>query len=344
MPLKLLAEIEDLRGYFETIGGNVYALNGVTLEIEEGKVTGLVGETGSGKTMTALSIPRLLPPNFRVTAGRVLFRGEDVLQYSEAELEAFRGKKVSVSFQDPKAALNPVFTVGEQLSRVLRRHTGIGREEGKRRVMETLDRVQIADPGRTARRYAHELSGGMAQRVMIALAIIYRPELLILDEPTTGLDVSVQADIISLLRGLVDEMGLTVLLITHDLGVVGELCDNVAVMYAGWVMEFGDIEQVFERPCNPYARELLRATLSVEGGVGDLYSIRGAVPDLRALPAGCLFRSRCPEASAECLAEPNAYMVEPGHRSKCHFAYRWTDIPGPLESQRKAGTQRRSSW
>ena len=193
-----------------------------------------------------------MPENFRYVSGEVLFRGEDVLAWPEERMEKFRGSGVGVAFQDPKAALNPVFTVGEQLGRVLRTPHRCNQARSERRAaLEILERVQIVDPERTIAQYAHELSGGMAQRVMVALAVIHPPDLLILDEPTTGLDVTVQAEIIAMLRDLVDAMGLTVLLITHDLGVVGELCDNVAVMYAGRVMEVGDISQVFEHPVQP---------------------------------------------------------------------------------------------
>lgn len=332
---KALAEIQDLRGYFETVVGPVHAINGVSFAVEEGKVTGLVGETGSGKTITALTIPRLLPSNFRIVSGRVLFRGQDLGGFTEEVLSKdFRGQKVSVAFQDPKAALNPVFTVGEQLGRVLRHHLGISKSQARREVLEMLDRVQIEDPTRTIDQYAHQLSGGMAQRVMIAMAVIRPPELLILDEPTTGLDVTVQAEIISLLRGLVDDLGLTVLLITHDLAVVGELCDNVVVMYGGRVMETGDIQQVFERSCNPYTRELLRSTESVEGGIGELYSIAGAPPDLSVLPRGCMFRTRCPWAADICEgSEPPMVELAGGQASKCHFASRFVGEPGPLHMQ-----------
>jgi oligopeptide/dipeptide ABC transporter ATP-binding protein len=329
-----LVEIRDLRGYFDTIGGEVHALNGVNVSVEEGKVTGLVGETGSGKTVTSLNIPRLLPENFRYVSGEVLFRGEDVLTWPEERMEKFRGSGVGMAFQDPKAALNPVFTVGEQLGRVLRTHTEATKDEAKTATIEMLARVKIADPERTIAQYAHELSGGMAQRVMVALAVIHPPKLLILDEPTTGLDVTVQAEIISMLRDLVNAMGLTVLLITHDLGVVGELCDNVAVMYAGRVMEFGDISQVFERPANPYTRELLRSTESVEGGIGDLYSIRGVPPDLRNLAEGCYFQERCPAVEEDCTTVPGLFNVEPGHTSMCHFAERHYAMPGPLHIMR----------
>ena len=329
-----LVEIDGLSGYFETIGGDVRALNGVDLGIEEGKVTGLVGETGSGKTMASLSISRLMPENFRYTHGEVRFRGEDLLKWPEEKMAAFRGKNVSISFQDPKAALNPVFTVEEQLRRVFRTHTGATKREAKLRVLEILDRVRISDPEHTSGQYAHELSGGMAQRVMIAMAVINPPDLLILDEPTTGLDVTVQAEIIDMLHGLVAQLGITVLLITHDLGVVGELCDNVAVMYAGRIMEFGYIQDVFERPANPYTRQLLRSTESVEGGVGDLYSIPGAPPDLRSLPDGCYFAPRCPAAEHACGQTPNVVQVDANHLALCHFADRFVALPGLLGQRR----------
>ena len=328
-----LVEFEALGGYFETIGGDVFALNGVDLGIEEGKVTGLVGETGSGKTVASLTILRLMPENFRFTGGEVRFRGDNLLTWSEEKMGSFRGKKVSVSFQDPKAALNPVFTVGEQLGRVYRTHTGATKKEARAKALQVLDRVQISDPEHTIGQYAHELSGGMAQRVMIAMSVIYPPELLILDEPTTGLDVTVQEEIIVMLRDLVTELGITVLLITHDLGVVGELCDNVAVMYAGRVMEFGPIEDVFERTANPYTRELLRSTESVEGGVGDLYSITGAPPDLRALPDGCYFKPRCPDKEVACDETPGLVQIAERHISMCHFAQRLVTTPGPLNMQ-----------
>ena len=336
-----IVEIVDLRGYFETLRGEVHALNGVNVRIEEGKVTGLVGETGSGKTVTALNIPRLMPENFNYVSGEVLFRGDNLLEWPEERMEGFRGDGVGVAFQDPKAALNPVFTVGEQLGRVLRTHTGVSSNEARQAALKILDRVQITDPERTIRQYAHELSGGMAQRVMVAMAVIHPPQLLILDEPTTGLDVTVQAEIISMLRDLVDALGLTVLLITHDLGVVGELCDNVAVMYAGRVMEFGDIEQVFETPSNPYTRELLHSTESVEGGVGDLYSIPGAPPDLRNLGMGCYFGDRCPSVEDECTTEPELRTVAAGHVSLCHFAQQFAGMAGPLHTQRRDQTEGR---
>lgn len=315
-----LVEIENLSGYFRTYGGNLKALNGVTLTIEEGRVTGLVGETGSGKSVTASAILRLFADNFVLTGGAIRLKGVDLLQLSEDELRQVRGNRISMVFQDARAALNPVFSVGEQLERVARQHARLSRAEAHRRVLEILTHVQIPEPRRRARQYAHELSGGMAQRVMIAMALIHSPELLILDEPTTGLDVTIQAEIMDLVRGLVAESGVTALLITHDLGVVAEMCDLVAVMYAGQVVEYGSARQIFEQPEHPYTRELLRASLSVESSTGEFYSIPGTVPDLRHPPPGCLFASRCPSRQALCDTEPPVVWTDAGHFAKCHYA------------------------
>jgi peptide/nickel transport system ATP-binding protein len=315
-----LVEIDNLTGYFKTFGGNLQALNGVTLAIEEGSITGLVGETGSGKSVTAMAILRLFAENFVLTGGAIRMEGTDLLHLSEQEMRRVRGNRVSIVFQDARASLNPVFSVGEQLERVVRQHARIGREEARKRVIEVLTRVQIPEPRRRAKQYAHELSGGMAQRVMIAMALIHSPQLLILDEPTTGLDVTIQAEIMDLIRTLVSESGVTSLLITHDLGVVAEVCDRVAVMYAGQVVEYGTAQQIFEQPEHPYTRELLRASLSVESSTGEFYSIPGTVPDLRQPPPGCLFASRCPNRQAVCDSEPPVVWTEAGHVAKCHFA------------------------
>jgi oligopeptide/dipeptide ABC transporter ATP-binding protein len=315
-----LVEIRDLAGYFRTYAGDLHALNSVDLDLEAGRITGLVGETGSGKTMTAMATLRLLPRSFVLTSGSIRFGEIDLLKLSEEQLRQVRGNRISMVFQDARAALNPVFTVGEQLERVARTHAPLSRTEARDRVVDLLARVQIPDPARRARQYAHELSGGMAQRVMIAMALIHSPELLILDEPTTGLDVTIQAEIMDLVRQLVYEAGLTALLITHDLGVVAEVCDLVAVMYAGKIMEYGPAEAVFTRPEHPYTRELLRATLAVESPIGEFYSIPGSVPDLRQLPPGCVFESRCPDRAAICRVDPPVIRLANGQRARCYFA------------------------
>jgi peptide/nickel transport system ATP-binding protein len=232
-----------------------------------------------------------------------------------------RGNRISMVFQDARAALNPVFTVGEQLERVVRQHSHLSRGRAYERVLDVLARVQIPDPARRARQYAHELSGGMAQRVMIAMALVHSPQLVILDEPTTGLDVTIQVEILDVVRRLVDESGLTALLITHDLGVVAETCHFVAVMYGGRIVEYGSSEQIFTRAAHPYTQELLRATLSIEGEIGQFYSIPGSVPDLRQLPSGCVFAPRCAFRAPVCDGDPAMVGVEEGHASRCHFAH-----------------------
>ena len=315
-----LVEITDLCGHFKTYDGQLHALNHVNLSIEQGKITGLVGETGSGKSMTALSILRLLPAGFVLTSGKIRFREIDLVSLSDEAMQRVRGNRISMVFQDARAALNPVFTVGDQLAQVVRQHAAVSHARARARVLDVLARVQIPDPARRAQQYPHELSGGMAQRVMIAMALVHSPELVILDEPTTGLDVTIQVEILDLVRRLVHESGLTALLITHDLGIVAETCHYVAVMYAGQILEHGPSEQIFTRSAHPYTRELLRATLSVEGEVGLFYSIPGTVPDMRRIPQGCIFASRCAQRAAVCDREPPLVWVEEEHGSRCHFA------------------------
>jgi oligopeptide/dipeptide ABC transporter ATP-binding protein len=319
--MKALIEIERLTGHFETYGGQVNALNGVDLSIIEGKITGLVGETGSGKSVTAAALLRLLPESFRFTDGSIRFGEDEILTFSDHEMRRIRGKRISVVFQDSRSALNPVFTIGEQIERVLLQHRDIPKSDAKQRTIEILKRVQIPEAERRASQYCHEFSGGMAQRAMIAMALVHSPQLIIMDEPTTGLDVTTQAEIMALIRRLAEESGLTVLLITHDLGVVAETCDMVAVMYAGQVVEYGKCEDVFVRSSHPYTRELLKASLSVEADTsGEFYSIPGVVPDLRKQYESCLFASRCTDRAARCEVAPLPIRVRLDHLARCHFA------------------------
>jgi peptide/nickel transport system ATP-binding protein len=258
-----LLQVHDVAGYFETFDGPVAALNGVQLSLDRGQVGGMVGETGSGKSATVSLIVGLPAVNFRLQRGRILFDGIDLLQAPETILRTIRGKRISIAFQDPRSSLNPVISVGEQLTRVTQQHHHLSRHEAARRATNLLKQVQIADPDRRMRQYAHELSGGMAQRVALALALMPEPELLILDEPTTGLDVTVQAEILELLQATVRDSALTALVISHDLGVVSQICDVVSVMHGGRIVEHGTARQMLEQPSHPYTLELSRAAHGV---------------------------------------------------------------------------------
>jgi ABC-type dipeptide/oligopeptide/nickel transport system ATPase component len=254
-----LLEVRDVAGHFDTFEGRVTALHGVDLRLERGQVSGLVGETGCGKSATVSLIVGLPAPNFRLERGQILFDGLDLLRASERVLGTLRGKRISIAFQDPRSSLNPVISVGEQLARVAQRHHGVSWREAWQRALDMLDKVQIAAPRRRVHQFPHELSGGMAQRVTIALALMPEPELLILDEPTTGLDVTVQAEILDLLQATVLESRLTALVISHDLAVVSQICDEVWVMNGGRVVEHGSARQILEQPSHPYTLELAHA-------------------------------------------------------------------------------------
>ncbi len=315
-----LLRIEGLKTYFEGPGGPVRVLDGLDLAVAQGQILGLVGESGSGKSVTALSVMRLIRPPGRIVGGRILFDGTDLLQLSEVGMRAFRGRRMGMIFQDPRGYLNPVMRVGMVMAEVFRTHAGVGRREAKERSLEMLRRVGLPAPERVLRAYPHELSGGMAQRVMIALALAGEPRLLIADEPTTALDVTVQAQIIRLLADLRRDLDLTVILITHNLSVVAEVCDEVAVMYAGQVVELAPAYQVFERSRHPYTVSLLRARPSAVRS-RDLAAIPGHIPNLRRPPLGCRFQPRCFMAGPRCAAEvPALRHLEADHLSRCHYA------------------------
>lgn len=328
-----LVRFDDVRGRFATYHGDLHALRGVTFPVARHAITGVVGETGSGKSVTARCLLGLYDSNFTLDGGAIRFGDTDLTTLTDAAWRRVRGRRIAMVFQDARAALNPVFSVGEQLSRVVRNHEGVSKQAAWKRAVEMLDRVRIPEAARRAKQYPHQFSGGMAQRVMIALALIQRPELIVLDEPTTGLDVTIQADILDLVVELVNDEGLTALLITHDLGVVAGTCDHVAVMYAGQCVEYATAREVFTRPAHPYTRELLRASLSVEdpdvGEPGDgsddgarFYSIPGTVPDLAHPIEGCAFAPRCPVAEARCHHTPPPTWVGDGRTSACHLAQR----------------------
>ncbi len=314
-----LLAVEDLRVVFGRPGREQVAVDGVSFQVDPGRTLGIVGESGSGKSLTALAILRLVPsPPGRIASGRVRFEGRDLAAIPEAEMERVRGARIGMIFQEPMSALNPVFTIGEQVSEALRVHEGLGRREASARALRLLERVGISDAPRRMGQYPHELSGGMRQRVMIAAALACRPSLLIADEPTTALDVTIQAQILALLRELQREMGMAVILITHDLGVVAQMVDRVVVMYGGRIAEEGTVEQVFGQPSHPYTRLLLESIPSLDHDRDRLPTIPGMVPTLAELPAGCRFHPRCPQAMAVCREKvPQPVTVAPGHHAAC---------------------------
>ncbi len=314
-----LLEVRDLRTRFETYAGAADALDGVSFTLDRGEILGLVGETGCGKSVTALSLMRLVPdPPGRIVGGSVRFKGQELLALPERALQAIRGRQMAMVYQEPMAALNPVFTVGDLIGEVIAHHRGLRGPQAVTEAAEALRLVRMPEPAEALRRYPHELSGGMRQRALIALAIACRPDLLIADEPTTALDVTIQAQILRLIRDLRDRLGLGVLLITHDLGVVAQLCDRVAVMYAGAIVESGPVREIFRRPQHPYTQGLLAAIPRIETMASRLQVIEGAVPNLFDPPPGCRFHPRCPHARESCRRErPPSVATAPGHQVAC---------------------------
>lgn len=317
-----LIQVKDLRASFFTQNGEVRAVDGVSFAIDEGKTLGLVGESGCGKSVTALSIMRLIPsPPGKIVGGEILFRGQDLLKLNGAAMRKIRGNEISMIFQEPMTSLNPVFTIGNQIGEAIRLHQGLGKKETKEKTVEMLRLVKIADPERRINDYPHQLSGGMRQRVMIAMALSCNPSLLIADEPTTALDVTIQAQILDLMSELKDKLGMSLLLITHDLGVVAEQADEVAIMYAGKIVERADAREMFKRPQHPYTVGLLNSLPGV-GGLKRkrLVAIPGVVPSPLELPGGCRFRDRCPKAAGICAeAEPELAEKVKDHWAACYF-------------------------
>jgi oligopeptide/dipeptide ABC transporter ATP-binding protein len=328
-----ILELQGLRTTFGIRGGEVRAVDGVDLVIRRGETVGLVGESGSGKSVTARSIMRLVPtPPGRYAAGRILFDGVDLLALSEAEMRELRGGRIAMIFQDPMTFLNPVYTAGEQVAEAIRKHQGADKKAARAQAIELFRTVGIPNPEQRYDTYPHQLSGGMRQRVMIAIALSSRPDLLIADEPTTALDVTIQAQILELLKRLQREFGMSILLITHDLGVVAEMCDTVAVMYAGRVVELAPVETLFATPEHPYTAGLMRAIPHVELPDSPPRPIEGAPPDMAHPPAGCRFHPRCPYAVAQCRSdEPALRELAAGHRVACHLAGT-LDLAGTLAS------------
>ena len=325
MSQKIL-EVKGLKVNFKTDDGVVTAVNGVYFDVYKGKTIGIVGESGSGKSVTALSIMRLItnPPG-EIAGGKILYHGQNILDFSMNQMRTIRGNNIAMIFQEPMTSLNPVFTVGNQISEVLALHQKeLSREDRKNKSIEMLTLVGLPAPEKRIKEYPHQLSGGMRQRVMIAMSLACRPDILIADEPTTALDVTIQAQILELMKKLQDEIGMGIIMITHDLGVVAETCDDVAVMYCGQIVEQADVKTLFKRPMHPYTRGLLKSipnfdstTMAVKER---LETIEGMVPSLADLPVGCSFQDRCKNVTEHCRSsEANLELmtIAPGHRVAC---------------------------
>jgi oligopeptide/dipeptide ABC transporter ATP-binding protein len=314
-----ILEVSELSVSFHLLEGVIPAVAGVDLVLNQGEVLGVVGESGCGKSVTARAVMRIIPaPPGSIDSGRVLFEGRDLLNLSEAEMEGIRGDKISMIFQEPMTSLNPAFTVGDQIAEVFRFHRGMGRREAFERAVEELRRVEIPDPAKRARNYPHQLSGGMRQRAMIAIALACRPRILIADEPTTALDVTIQAQILNLIGQLQADIGMSVILITHNLGVVATMADQLVIMYAGRVVEQGSVDDIFILHHHPYTHGLLRSVPRLDRPTEDLVEIKGIVPRLDDLPAGCVFSTRCDHVMDKCRQlEPELKEIRPGHSSRC---------------------------
>lgn len=317
-----LLEVRDLTVHFDTEDGSVEAVDGVGFDVRPGEILGLVGESGSGKSVSALAVLRLIRRPGRIVRGTIRFEGRDLLALSEEQMRAVRGARISMVFQSPRTALNPVLTVGRQIARLYVLHQGCSGGEAWRRTVAMLRLVGIPEPERRARQYAHQLSGGMCQRVMIAMALATSPRLLLADEPTTGLDVSIAAQILDLLRDLGRRTGASIVLITHDLGVVAAVCDRVAVMHAGQLVESADVRTLFKQPLHPYTRALVRSIPRVDREVA-MEPIPGVVPSLLRPPPGCRYADRCPSVMDVCRDEtPASWSPTPDHAVACHAVER----------------------
>ncbi len=312
-----LLELRGLRTHFFTRDGTVKAVDGVTFEIGNGETIGVVGESGCGKSITAMSIMRLIERPGQIVAGNVVMHGRDLLKLSDEQMRDVRGNQISMIFQEPMTSLNPVYTCGDQIAEAVQLHEGVSRRQAWSRAVEMLQQVGIPDAKRRAGEFPHQMSGGMRQRVMIAMALSTNPELLIADEPTTALDVTIQAQILELMKALRERNKMAIMLITHDLGVVAEMADQVVVMYAGKVVERSDVTTVFERPHHPYTEGLLRSIPRLGERRARLEVIRGVVPNPLNLPTGCLFKRRCPYRMPICDTAPPFQEVRPGQYSRC---------------------------
>ena len=324
-----LLEVKDLHTSFVTDSGEVKAVNGVSFNLREGEVLGIVGESGSGKSVTAYSIMQILAENGRITSGQVLYRGEDITKYSKKQMASFRGKKCSMIFQDPMTSLNPVFTVGNQLMEAILLHTDKNHAQAKERAVEMLKLVGVNEPERRIKQYPHELSGGMRQRVMIAMALACEPDILIADEPTTALDVTIQAQILELMQKLQKTLGMAIIMVTHDLGVIADMCDKIIVMYGGSICERGTADDIFYDPRHEYTKGLLRSIPNVKNSKERLVPISGTPINLLNMPKRCAFCSRCDQAMKICLDEkPEEMALSDTHSASC-----WMNVKRMAEEQ-----------
>ena len=315
-----ILRVRDLRVTFALEDGPVHAVDGVSFEIDRGEILGVVGESGCGKSISSLALMGLLPAPFgRVTGGSAFFRGTSLFEKSESEMQAIRGRDIAMIFQEPMTSLNPLYTIGNQMAEVFRRHEGLAAEPATRRAVEMLSVVGIPSPEKRIAAYPHELSGGMRQRVMIAMAISCNPALLIADEPTTALDVTIQAQILDLMRGLQEKLRMAMMLISHDLGVIAEMAQRVMVMYAGRVVEYGAAEDIFDSPKHPYTQGLLASIPMPDEKKDRLQTIPGVVPPLFRLPRGCAFHPRCPSARAVCSTERPPLFLSGSTRVACYL-------------------------
>lgn len=327
MSEQALLDIQELKTYFYTENGVVPSVDGVTFQIKKGETIGIVGESGSGKSVTSLSIMGLVGAPGKIAGGKILFEGNDLVKASKKEMRRIRGNEIAMIFQEPLTSLNPVFTVGFQVAEAIRLHQQVSKEEAKQKGIELLKKVGIPRPDKVYSSYPHSLSGGMRQRVMIAMALSCNPKLLIADEPTTALDVTIQAQILHLMRELIKENGTSIILITHDLGVVAEMVDRVIVMYAGQVVEQTDVFTLFKKPRHPYTLGLLKSTPKIHELKDELESIEGTVPNPSNMPKGCRFHPRCPYAMDKCVTDaPELELINDGHQVRC-----WLHADGEVE-------------
>ena len=329
-----ILSVQNLHTSFHTDKGEVKAVNGVTFNLEKGKILGIVGESGSGKSVTAYSIMRILEKNGRITEGKILYKGQDIAEFSEKQMREFRGKCCSIIFQDPMTSLNPVFTVGNQLREAIELHTDRKGKEAEARAIEMLTLVGVNEPEKRVKQYPYELSGGMRQRVMIAMALACEPDILIADEPTTALDVTIQAQILELMQSLQKKLGMAIIMVTHDLGVIADMCDEIIIMYGGRVCERGTAEDIFYRPHHEYTKGLLRSIPNVDRIGEKLIPIPGTPINLLNMPKGCAFCPRCEEAMKICIEEQPPEMQMPDG----HFASCWLNVKAAMEEE-KGGRQ-----